>query len=174
MISNITQPIILKKFVPDRIIKVLNCWCLNNYKNDFFLDANMGTIGTRLSTRYSVTKTFYFPKEAYELKEKIKKELKLENTKIPSYRDGIVCGIGFEGGDISLHTDPIYHEGTSTWHCNVITQKSNFGGITVINGREYDVNSNDVLVYKVSSWPHSVTTIEGDKPRILWVFGYCV
>ena len=167
-------PFIIKNFVEKEIIDDLNNWCLANYKKDFFKDASMGLPGTRLTTRYSNPKTFDYPKSAYELRNKIANHLKLKNDFIPPYKDGIVCGIGFEKGSIHEHIDPIWHDHTITLHCNVITQKSKIGGITVINDIEYETNTQDLLIYSVSSFRHRVTEIQGNTPRILWVSGFSV
>ena len=168
---------IIKNFVNEEELKKLNFWTLNNYKSASFTDANMGVTSTRLTTRYAEENTnFRYPKVTYNIKNKIIKYLNIDNKYIspPIGKDSIVNGIGFDGGDIFEHTDPIWFSNTYTIHCNIISQKSLKGGVTIIENKEYDINEGDLLIYNVSHLKHKVTLIEGNLPRILWVFGFCV
>jgi len=173
----IIQPQIIKEFLTEKEIQALNYWTEDAfvYNKEIFADANMGIAGTRYTTRYiKDCSKINFPQVAFDVRERIAERLNITNSKIPNYCHGIVTGIGFDQGDIFNHLDPIYHKGTYTLHCNVITQQSETGGVTVINGTPYPTNPRDVLVYPVSEVRHSVTRIEGSTPRILWVFGYCI
>ncbi len=168
---------IIKNFVNEEDFKELNFWTLNNYKSASFTDANMGAPSTRLTTRYAGKNTnFSYPKVAYNIKNKIIECLNISKKYLspPIGKDSIINGIGFDGGDIFEHTDPIWFPNTYTIHCNIITQKSIKGGITIIENREYDINEGDLLIYNVSHLKHKVTLIEGTLPRIFWVFGFSV
>ncbi len=168
---------IIKNFVNEEEIKELNFWTLNNYKSEFFTDANMGVPSTRLTTRYAEENTnFTYPKVAYNIKNKIIKCLNIDNKYLspPIGKDSIINGIGFDGGDIFEHIDPIWFPNTYTIHCNLISQKSLKGGVTIIDNKKYDINEGDLLIYNVSHLKHKVTLIEGKKQRILWVFGFSV
>lgn len=173
----IIPPHIIKNFISNNTVKVLNEWAYETISSQphLFYDANMGLKGTRLTTRYNKNcDKLSFPAQAFELRVKIARYLNIKNYKDPNYCHGIVCGIGYNNGSIYEHTDPVYHEGTYTLHCNVITQAAESGGITIIDYIPYPTKPNDILVYPVSKVKHSVTTIEGNTPRILWVFGYCI
>ena len=166
-----SQALIVKNFIDEYTVTQLNKWTLENYNNSFFKDANMGSPGTRLTTRYS--QDFLFPDIAYIIKEKISNLLQLD-YRVPSYKDGIVNGIGFIGGSIREHKDPIWYPDTFTLHCNIISQKPISGGVTFINGTSFETQPGDLLLYPVSELYHSVDTIQGNIPRILWVFGYSI
>ncbi len=56
------------------------------------------------------------------------------------------------------------------YHCNIVTKKPK-GGVTIINGHEYDIDENDLLCYAVSELTHSVSLVE-DNLRIMWIFGF--
>jgi hypothetical protein len=169
------NPIIIRNFITDEMKLELNNWCLENYKNTkIFKDADMGKKDTRLTTRYTTDDTLIFPNVAYDIRNKIIKELNITKSFIPNFKDGIVCGIGFDSGDIFPHKDPVWFPHTYTLHCNIISQKPKSGGITFIKGLEYETNENDLLCYPVSELPHSVNEIHGDIPRILWVFGFSI
>ena len=167
------QAFILKNFVVDEI-DALNKWCLENYTKSFFKDGNMGKPGTRLTTRNAFKKDglVSFPKEAYIIKQKIINALNITEYKEPGFHHGIVCGIGFDDGDIYSHRDPTWHSNTYTFHCNLLSNKSIEGGNTYINNKIFSVDVGDLLCYDVSNQQHRVDTIIGDSPRILWVFGF--
>ena len=165
---------VIKDFVKEEL-QNLNSWCLNNYKKSFFKDANMGKPGTRMTTRFSSTSEgLNFPSEAYKIKSKIINRLNLVNYKQPSFHDGIVCGIGFNGGSIYPHIDPVWHKNTYTFHCNLLSNKPLLGGETYINSQLFPVECGDLLCFDVSSQEHMVSEIYGDEPRILWVFGFSI
>lgn len=169
------DPTIIKNFITEIERDELNKWCLDNYKNSkLFTDPNMGKKGTRLTTRFTPKNSFTFPDVAHKVRSKIIEHLGIENSLIPPYKDGIACGIGFDSGDILEHKDPVWYPGTYTLHCNIISQKPTSGGITIINGIEYETNETDLLCYPVSELPHSVNEIQGNIERILWVFGFAV
>ena len=168
---------IIKNFIKKSDLDILNNWTLSNYKSSFFNDANMGIPHTRLTTRYyNQENDFTYPKLAYDIKNKIIKKLDINDKYLPPSigKDSIVNGIGFESGNIYNHIDPIWFPNTYTIHCNIISQKCLKGGVTVIEYIEYDINEGDLLIYNVSHLIHRVTTIEGKKPRILWVFGFSI
>lgn len=174
---------IIKNFVSKSELKKLNEWTLNNFKNSFFTDADMGKIGTRLTTRYvnksyskNANDDFEYPEVVYCIKDKIIKHLNIEKKYScpPIGKDSIVNGIGFDGGDIYEHVDPVWFPYTYTIHCNIISQKPLSGGVTIIDGKEYDICEGDVLIYVVSHLKHSVTKISGGIPRISWCYGFSV
>jgi hypothetical protein len=176
---------VIKNFLEKDEIEVLNSWCLNNYDQDFFIDAKMDPYyqGTRLTTRRVGKFNFesnseervQYPQEVFFIQKRLIKLLGLRIIRFPiQFRHGIVNGIGFENGSICSHVDPIYYPNTYTVHCNILTQKPIDGGIPVINGVKYDTNVGDVLIYTVSHLGHEVTQIIGKIPRILWSYGFCV
>jgi 4-hydroxy-3-methylbut-2-enyl diphosphate reductase IspH len=114
---------------------------------------------------------------AFNIQNKLMNMFNNEQKKVhlcPGYCHGMVNGIGFENGSIYEHVDPIYIPNTVTIHCNIISQKSEGGGITYIDEIKYETDETDVLIYPVSKIKHSVDKIVGDVPRILWVFGFCM
>jgi hypothetical protein len=174
----------IRKFCSEYEKKILNNWTLSHYEDPYFQDANMDleNTGTRLTTRFSdeheISKFSHmvkYPNEAYDVKSRIIDYFKLQNYPHPqTFKNGIVNGIGFSGGSICDHIDPIYYENTHTLHCNIVTQNSEIGGVTIIEEIEHKVNDCDLLYYIVSKHNHKVTKIEGSKHRILWVFGFCI
>lgn len=172
---------LLRNFLFENDVQVLNQWTLDNCHREFFQDANMDPDNseTRFTTRcpnYSIAPVIDYPKNAHDIRKRIIEYFHLKNYKSPySFYDGIVNGIGYNGGRIMKHIDPIYYPDTKTVHFNAITQQADMGGHTIIGGVKYDdVNPTDLLIYQVSEIKHEVTITKGSTPRILWVFGFCL
>ncbi|QFG06505.1 2OG-Fe(II) oxygenase superfamily protein [Synechococcus phage S-SCSM1] len=176
-----SKSFVLRNFLFDHDVKQLNQWTLDNCHRKIFEDACMDpdNPGTRFTTRFpneSVAPDINYPKSAFAVKQRIVDYFHLRRYKNPpSYSHGIVNGIGYAGGRIENHIDPTYYPNTKTVHFNAITQQASRGGHTVIGGVEYnDLNPTDLLIYQVSEIHHEVTPTEGNIPRILWVFGFCL
>jgi len=84
--------------------------------------------------------------------------------------DGAVTSITYKGDDVYLHRDPKLSE-LSILRCNVVTQASESGGKLYVGGSHVDLNVGDLHCYLASDYPHNVTPVTGDTPRILWMFG---
>ena len=176
-----SKSFVLRNFLFIDDVRELNQWTLENKHQKFFEDACMdrNNPGTRFTTRFpneSVAPHIDYPNAAQIVRQRIINYFHLEGYKSPpSYSQGIVNGIGYNGGRIENHIDPTYYPNTKTVHFNAITQKADRGGHTIIGGVEYnDINSTDLLIYQVSEIHHEVTPTQGDTPRILWVFGFCL
>ena len=175
---------VVKNFLFEEEIPVLNKWTIDNWRNEYFKDAGMDedNPGTRFTTRmenFQIAKESGFiidyPKVCYNIQDRIKNFFDLHDCQTPrSFYNGIVNGIGFSPGLIEEHIDPVYVPETNTLHCNIITQNCISGGVTIIEGKSFPVEEGDLLMYVVSKHQHRVTNIEGSKERILWVFGFCI
>jgi hypothetical protein len=170
---------VVKNFINLKDIFELNNWTLSNYHKEFFNISEMNDLKTRYTTRQcsnrKVDKLFNYPKISYKIQKRIIDNFELERfNKANIGKDGIVTGIGFENDYIYEHVDPFWYPQTHTIHFNIITQKSQSGGITIIENNEYEVDNGDILIYNVSQHKHRVSKVIGKIPRILWVFGFCV
>jgi len=171
---------VIKKYVTSDVLNELNSWTLNNYKKPFFNESvYMNSGGTRYTTRQCVNRNrdwmFNYPNAVYNLQKRICTDFSIENEPvIPVGKNGIVTGIGLENDYIEEHTDPIWVENTETIHFNIISQKSNIGGITIIENKMYDIDEGDLLVINVSKHKHKVSKTSGNVSRILYVFGFCL
>ena len=177
---------VIKNFASKKEIDALNQWSLKNYKENphYYDSANMDydDPGSRVTTRLNNSvnhieedRFIDYPQTAYNIQNRIRAKFELWNQEHPpSFIDGIVNGIGVRDGYICKHIDPVYIPGTHTVHCNIISQKSDSGGITFIEDKEYDVDPGDLLCYAVSEAYHEVTITRGSTNRIIWVYGFCV
>lgn len=164
------EPILyVKNFYDDAIKKELNNWTLFNYQNDnIFTEGNNNPPGTAYTTRWTVD-DINFPNAAYHLRNKIIEYLNLQNYKL-RYDHGIINSVNYPGCIIFEHKDNATIDDHIIYHCNIVTRKPK-GGVTIINGQEYDVDENDLLCYAVSELSHSVSLVE-DNLRIMWIFGF--
>jgi hypothetical protein len=89
-------------------------------------------------------------------------------------RSGIVVSCTYSGGGVFKHTDPHDVHSLSTLRCNVMTQKPTSGGILTVGDEQVELQVGDLHCYLATEHYHSVSIVEGDVPRILWMFGACV
>lgn len=175
---------IVKNFISDDEVKVLNQWTLDNYTQPYFVDPKMNrdSVQTRFTTRHAYGRCeeyqdykVQYPKEVYDIQKRLINYLKIKENTIapwPSFTDGIVTTIALPPGSCCKHTDPIYFDNTYTLHCNFVTQNPKNGGVTYVEDIPYKFEENDMVMYITSHLEHEVTEISGDIPRILWVYGF--
>lgn len=177
---------IVKNFITENEINVLNQWTLNHYNKPYFMNPKMNFDNeqTRFTTRHAYDRCkeyqnykVKYPKEVYNIQNRLIDYLKVRQDSIapwPSFTDGIVTTIAFPPGSCCKHIDPVYYENTYTLHCNFVTQNPKDGGITYIDNTPYRFEEKDMIMYITSHLEHEVTEISGDIPRILWVYGFCI
>jgi hypothetical protein len=127
----------------------------------------------RLTTR-AYGYRFEYPKIVHNVFEQITEFLglhNLEKSEVGGGRDGVVVSCTFVDGDVYEHIDPM--EGSKhVLRCNLMTQKANGGAKLYVNGEHIDIEVGELHCYLPSNVPHYVTKVEGQTPRILWMFGY--
>jgi len=114
-----------------------------------------------------------YPPIVNDISNEIRKFLNIENYPIiyGHGSDGVVVSVTFPGGDVYEHKDPRSLEGLSTFRCNILTQSAESGGKLYINGIFREINVGDLHCYYASEESHYVTEVQGNSPRILWMFG---
>ena len=162
---------IIKNFVSKEEQTELAEWILNN-KDTTGLFKDAGMKGNRITTRYS--KDFSFSPLVYKLQKRIIEKLKFKNFKLPPYQDGIVASYAGENDTVYEHQDPQWHPPYETLHCNLLVQKPVAGGHPIINKKKIEVEERDLWCYYVSKVPHGSSKISDKKPRLMYVFGFCV
>ena len=85
--------------------------------------------------------------------------------------EGVVVSVTFNGGDVYEHCDPRSDKGWTTFRCNVMTQAPEDGGKLYIEDELIDLKVGDLHCYYASEQKHYVTEVEGNTPRVLWMFG---
>jgi len=95
----------------------------------------------------------------------------LSKSVVGGGKNGIVVSCTFSEGDVYEHIDPM--EGSKhVLRCNVMTQKADGEAKLYIDNEHIDVEVGELHCYLPSTVPHYVTKVEGQTPRILWMFGY--
>ena len=85
--------------------------------------------------------------------------------------DGIVASVTYPGGNVTEHRDLRSENDWVTYRCNVMTQAPDAGGILYVDGKQVNIDIGDLHCYYPSEHVHYVTDVEGQTPRILWMFG---
>lgn len=170
---------VFPNFLDELDRQVMINWALENYKKNFFISPTMNSenLKTRRTTRTTKenNNNFNYPKNVYNVQNKILNYFKIEGHRYPSgFKDGIVCGVGESGDSICKHTDPVHYKNTYTVHANFIVQKPESGGITIVNEKQYDIGHNDLLIFVPSHLNHEVSKTFGDTKRILWCYAFSV
>ena len=157
----------------DEII-ALNQWAKLGVENKW-IDAGIdktGFISTRLTSRMYGTR-FEYPQVVRDLSNKIR-----DFVGVSSYplieghgRDGVVVSYTLPGGSIYKHKDPKSSSGAATLRCNILTQKADYGCQLYVDGQPINFEVGDLHCYLVSEHDHWSTTVEGNTPRIMWMFG---
>jgi hypothetical protein len=163
-------------FISREEAREMSSWVLSNKENNFFTDANMG--GIRLTIRYSNHDSFEYPSVVLDVRKRIIDKFDLhEEEKFnikPPFKNGVVASCAFPGDTCYEHIDPVWHQSFNTLHCNVITQSPDKGGDLILDGVVEPMRELELCCYLVSKIPHSTNLIEGNRERVMWIFGFCV
>jgi hypothetical protein len=126
----------------------------------------------RFTSRASM-KDKKYPEFVIELSHKIREFLKIQHYPLiwGHGSEGVVVSVTCPGGDVFSHRDPRSKEGLTTYRCNIISQAAERGAKLYVDGELIEVNVGDLHCYYVSEQTHYVTKVEGETPRILWMFG---
>jgi hypothetical protein len=167
---------IVPSFVTANEMAELNRWTEQGVENKW-LDMGRSVCGAtdlRLNTRMYGHR-FVYPKIAHEIFQRIRDHLGFVDTEIIKRhgRDGIVVSYTKVGGDVFKHKDNSKH-GFSALRCNIITQAADCGGKLFVDGKQVDVKAGDLHCYLTSEYEHYVTEVEGNSPRIIWMFGFSI
>lgn len=150
----------------------LASWVQTHHADPFFSDAKMG--GRRRTTRYTRNPYMVFPAEAHAVRARLAEALGFARHPAPEFKDGMVASYAEPGDTCYSHVDPTWSPGLYTVHCNVILSAPDAGGELVVEGEIYDMPQGKFICYPVSEVEHGTLLVKGEKPRVMWVFGFCV
>lgn len=172
------QAVLRKKhFLTQTQCDELNAWVREGIERkwlDFGASTTSGwNYGNRLTTR-NYGGRFEYPEIVHDVFGQITESLGLHDLKKSEFgggRDGVVVSCVFPNGDVHKHYDPM--EGSKhVLRCNVMTQAPDSGAKLYIDKEYVDIEVGELHCYLPSTVPHYVTKVEGQTPRILWMFGY--
>jgi len=165
---------IVKNFLSLKDCSLLNQWALLGVEKGWLSTGitSGGYTNMRLTSRL-YGGLFTTPVEVLQISERIRQFCGVSQYPLihGHGRDGVVVSYTKPGGDVYRHCDPKSTDGTSTLRCNVMTQDADAGGDLYIGGEKTDVSVGDLHCYLVSEHEHWVEPVQGNTPRIMWMFG---
>lgn len=170
---------IIKNLVTKEECDQLNAWADKAVGNDW-LDAGIRSGGAPYPKELRRTSRFYgdrfeHPPLALEIFQRIRDTLKLPDAPLVTGhgRDGIVINYTMNGGAVYEHIDGTHH-GLAVLRCNLLSRAPESGGELFVEDIEYPMHETAIHCYLVSKHRHRVEEVHGDKPRVLWMFGFAI
>jgi hypothetical protein len=165
---------IIPNFATKEEIEALNVWAEEGVCKrwlDYGITQNTLT-GKRVTSRL-YSNRYEYPGFIRLLSDRIRKAVGISSFPLITGhgRDGVVVSYTYPGGDVYRHKDPKSAEGLATLRCNILTQKADAGGVLYVDGQQVDIEVGDLHCYLVSEHDHWATEVEGETPRIMWMFG---
>jgi hypothetical protein len=161
-------------FAAKEEITLLNQWAELGVVNKWIDNGinSQGFISNRLTSRMYGHR-FNYPSLVLSLSERIRKFVGIESYPLIDGhgRDGVIVSYTLPGGDVYKHKDPKSSSGLATLRCNILTQKADAGGVLYVDGQQVNIEVGDLHCYLVSEHEHWATEVEGNTPRIMWMFG---
>jgi hypothetical protein len=141
-------------------------------------DNNLMTLGGFTILRYTSrldTALYTYPQSVFDIATQVRAYCGVANYPVASGQgsDGIVTTYMPTGADIFNYQAPLIEGQGQLWSF-VVTQQTEGGGITQINGVDYSVDQGDLLVYLTSNNTQYTTPVTGSTTRICWSFGNLV
>jgi hypothetical protein len=135
-----------------------------------------GVIAQKRYTSRTYAHNFIYPELVRDIFTRIKTELNLKNAAVSSMggRDGVVVSCTYPGGDLYLHKDLKEGPTVSLLRVNILSKAAQSGGLIHVEDAVFDLQQGDMMAYLVDEYEHSVETVEGNDPRIMWMFGLLV
>ena len=166
---------IYPNFATSEEIAALNEWAELGVKNgwlDLSIDNKLKLTSSRLTSRLYPNR-YTYPQVVRNVSARVRKFVGIENYPhiIGHGRDGVVVTYTKPGGGVYKHTDPRSLDGEATLRCNLLTQKADSGSQLYVDGTPVNINAGDLHCYLVSEHEHWLTPVEGNTPRIMWMFG---
>jgi hypothetical protein len=133
---------------------------------------NGTSVAKRLTTRMYGYR-FEYPEYVLDISNRIRKFCEVDSygSIKGQGKDGIVVSCTFAGVGVHKHLDGPSVEGLATLRCNVMTRSADTGGKLYVGGEHIDIEVGELHCYLASDFRHSVTEVEGNTSRVLWMFG---
>jgi hypothetical protein len=168
---------VVKNFITVEEAEVLNTFTLDGVKKGVFkngiISRELNPFNAQMVTRF--TPEIVFPKEALNIQNRLKTLLGLGDTDIHTFghHTSIIVNCSFAPARVIKHMDP-KQNGLSLLRCNILSSAPKAGGLLHVEDEPVIQPELSIYFCLVSDYYHYVTAVEGDKPRILWQFGFNV
>jgi len=163
-----------KNFLAPEECAALNAWVDEGVEKKW-LDLGMSKhhfVKTRLTSR-AYGHRFEYPQIVLNISNRIRKFCGIDSYSLIEGhgKDGVVVSCTFDGGDVYAHQDPRSEGGLSALRCNVMTRAADAGAELYVGGQLVDIEVGELHCYLASEFEHKVTEVQGNTPRVLWMFG---
>ncbi len=165
---------VIKNFATQEEIIALNKWVELGVKNkwlDIGYCREKSKVNRLTSRMYG--DRFEYPQIVIDLSNRIRKFIGIDAYPLIEGhgKNGVVVSYTMNGGDVYKHKDPKRYDGMATLRCNILTQKAESGCQLYIDDIPVNFNVGDLHCYLASEHEHWATPVEGNTPRIMWMFG---
>jgi hypothetical protein len=166
-----------KNFLSLEECAALNAWVDEGVQNkwlDVGISGNDSQYAKRLTNRM-YGRRFEYPQFVLSTANKIRKFCGVDAYPIIEGhgQHGVVVSCTFDGGDVYPHKDPRQWN-FSALRCNVMTRAAYAGAELYVGGQLVDIEVGELHCYLASEFEHRVTEVQGNTPRVLWMFGAAV
>jgi hypothetical protein len=178
---------VVKNYLDKESCKQLNQWVL-----DVIVQGKIGhgittpkeshySNSERIASEKRYTSRMYsdnyeYPELVTSIFNRIKTELNLKNASVSSNggRDGVVVSCTYPEGDVYLHKDPKEGPGVSLLRVNILSKAAQVGGTIHVEDAIFNLEQGDMMAYLVDEYEHYVEPVQGETPRIMWMFGILI
>jgi hypothetical protein len=162
-------------FATEEEVNALNMWAELGVKNKWIyngITSGAVTTNKRFTSRLYGDK-YEYPQIVRDISKRVREFIGVDKYSLIEGhgRDGVVVSYTLPGGDVYKHRDPRSDMGLATLRCNILTQKADAGCQLYVDDVEVKINVGDLHCYLVSEHCHWATEVEGNTPRIMWMFG---
>jgi len=163
-----------KNFLSSEDCAALNAWVDEAVKNKW-IDAGISKGNNNYTKRFTsrlYADRFEYPQIVRDISNRIRFFCGVDTYGLIEGhgRDGVVVSCTFPGGDVYAHKDPKVG-GYAALRCNIMTRSANSGAKLYIGGEHIDIEVGELHCYLASDFKHSVTEVEDETSRVLWMFG---
>lgn len=168
---------VVPEFISAKEAEVLNSFTLEQINSGIFSEGmtskHLNPPNSQMVSRFNPK--IIFPEVALHVQNRLQAMLGLDKNDIHTlfHPTGIIVNCSFKGAQVIPHKDPIQN-GKSLLRCNLISSAADAGGDLVVEQQTFKIPELGVYFCLVSEHEHAVTKIDGDKPRIIWQFGFNV
>lgn len=163
-----------KNFLSLEECSALNAWVDKGVQNKWFdFGVFKGSpVPERMTTRRSGDR-FEYPQIVLDVSARIRAFCGVDSYEAieDQGKNGIVVSCTFSGTGIHEHLDASSKTGLATLRCNVMTRAADIGGALHVGKQLVDIEAGELHCYLASEFEHYVSKVEGETPRILWMFG---
>ncbi len=168
---------IIRNFLDPASCQALAEWALENEATALGEGHfKVGAWQNRRTSRSIPKDRYTLPPLAYQIRDRIHALFPEPRPRIAHNggKDGVIIVATYPGGDTVDHLDPQPVPGVDLLRANIVVQSAESEGGLYVGGEQVDIGQGDLHLYAVCQHTHGVRTVGGSRPRIIWLFSFCV